>query len=99
MRQDLLFLSQSRAVRALADAEATVPTDGLEPSRLRVEEMFLVFSQGKRAYYQLRYLSHAGREVVRLNVEEGQPTIVPIDQLQDKSNRYYVQTALSLEPG
>ncbi len=99
VRQDLLFLSQSRVVRALADAEATVPTEGLEPSRLRVEEMFLVFSRGKRAYYQLRYLSRAGREVVRLDVEEGRPTIVPTDQLQDKSNRYYVQAALSLEPG
>lgn len=99
VQQDLLFLGQSAVVGALVHAEATATTEELKPLRRRVEEMFLVFSQGKRAYYQLRYLSRDGREMVRLNVDTGQPTIVPADQLQEKSHRYYVQAALSLEPG
>jgi signal transduction histidine kinase len=97
--KDLRFLAQSRVIRGLAAAEASGTTGRIAALRKEAEREFLLFSQGKRAYYQLRYLDSTGREVVRLNVENGQPSVVPLDKLQDKSTRYYVRAALELEPG
>ncbi len=97
VQQDLKFLSLTREVQELARTKAEPERVGL--LRQKVEQEFLVFSQGKRAYYQVRYLNSAGYEVVRLNVEDGTPMIVSVGELQDKSSRYYVSAALAMEPG
>lgn len=99
LEEDLLFLSRMGVVRDLAAAEAAGAPDRVAALRRDVEREFAVFSQGRRAYYQLRYLNRAGHEVVRLNVEHGRPTIVPLHQLQDKGARYYVQAAAATPPG
>ncbi len=99
LQEDLLFLSRMGMLRELAAAETAGAPDRVAALRREVEREFAVFSQGRRAYYQLRYLNRAGHEVVRLNVEHGQPTIVPLHQLQDKSARYYVRAAAALPPG
>ena len=94
VRSDLLFLSQLPALVALATQ------DGLEPPTLdtamrrTVEKQLLAFSQGKRAYYQVRYLNAAGQEVVRLNLATGRPTIVSPEHLQNKRQRYYFKSAM-----
>lgn len=99
VQEDLQFLSQMSTVRELVQAETVGDTQGIETLRHKLEREFLIFSQGKRAFYQVRYLNGAGQEVVRLNVRNGLPTAVSIGALQDKSHRYYVKEALALEPG
>ena len=59
----------------------------------------MLFSQGKRSFYQVRYIDSGGREVVRLNVEDGRARAVPVSQLQDKSDRPYVTETLKLAEG
>ncbi len=97
VREDLLFLSQLKVIRELAAEQTTGRSERLAVLRREAEREFLIFSQGKRAYYQVRYLNGSGHEVVRLDAEQGLPRIVPVQQLQDKSHRYYVKEALSLE--
>ncbi len=99
LQRDLLFLSQLQVVRELAAAEASGTSERVAVLRRNAEQEFLIFSQGKRAYYQVRYLDRMGREVVRLNLGGGLPFIVPSDELQDKSRRYYVREAMALDPG
>lgn len=99
VQQDLVFLSQLNVVRNLATAESSGMTEQIKVLRREAEEEFQIFSQGKRAYYQLRYLNNVGHEVVRLNVNAGLPWVVPVQQLQDKSQRYYVKDALAVTPG
>jgi signal transduction histidine kinase len=99
VEQDLRFLAQSKAIQSLANAEITGAVDQLPVLRGAAERELLIFSQGKRAYYQVRYLSGTGQEVVRLDVENGLSRIVPADRLQDKSDRYYFKAALAQEPG
>ncbi|HDZ45164.1 MAG TPA: sensor histidine kinase [Phycisphaerae bacterium] len=99
VQQDLRFLSQVQAIRQLAAAEATATPEQVDLLRLKVQSELLIFSQGKRAYYQVRYLDSAGHEVVRLNVEGGLAAVVHSAELQDKSNRYYVKAALALGSG
>lgn len=101
VRRDLRFLSQTRVIRDLADGFAAGAPESDAGERLReaAEEELILFSPGKRAYYQVRYLDEAGREVIRLNVTRGRSETVAKDELQDKSGRYYVTEALALEPG
>ena len=99
VQRDLLFLSQLKVVRELVRAEAIGGSEQVAYLRRQAEEELLIFSQGKRAYYQVRYLNSRGREVVRLNAEGGLPQAVPFEELQDKGHRYYVKEALALEPG
>ena len=99
VQQDLRFLSQTQSLTALADACAAGEPAAMASARETVERELLTFSNGKRAYYQVRYLDGTGMEIVRLNVDNGIPRLVPATELQNKSDRYYVREAMLLEPG
>ncbi len=99
VEHDLDFLARNAEIRELAQAEASGQRERVAVLRKEVEDELLVFCQGKRAYYQVRYLNGQGHEVVRLNAQRGEPRVVPLEKLQDKSRRYYVREALALEPG
>ncbi len=53
----------------------------------------------RRYYHQFRILDLAGHEIFRINYENGEADLVPDDQLQDKSRRYYYKEATTLEKG
>ena len=99
VQQDLRFLSQTQALTALADACASADPAAVAVARAAVERELLTFSDGKRAYYQVRYLDRSGMEIVRLNVENGVPRLVPAAELQSKRDRYYFREAMLLDPG
>lgn len=63
-----------------------------------VAKEFVTMSQEKGNYDQIRYLNLSGMEVVRVNYNGGNPTIVPPIELQDKSNRYYFKDSLKQNP-
>ncbi len=62
-------------------------------------EEFLMFSKRKGIHDQVRLISELGREIVRVNFNEGQPAIVPPESLQEVSWRYYYEEILALAPG
>jgi len=99
VQQDLRFLSQTQSLTALADASAAGDPAAVAAARELVERELLTFSDGKRAYYQIRYLDGSGMEIVRLNVENGVPRLVPAAELQNKRDRYYFREAMLLDPG
>lgn len=99
VRQDLAYLADSSVIRALAAALDAGDADRLSRARALAERDLVGFTQGKRAYYQVRFLSRNGREQLRINVVEGRPRRVPGDELQDKSGRYYFREAMALEAG
>lgn len=53
----------------------------------------------KSNYYQLRHLNLAGKEVFRIDWQNGKPHICNQDELQDKSDRYYFKRSLQLKKG
>lgn len=57
------------------------------------------FVDQKGIYDQLRLLDRNGREVVRVNWNNGTSFIVADADLQDKSGRYYVDDILNMRPG
>ncbi|RKZ96550.1 MAG: PAS domain-containing sensor histidine kinase [Gammaproteobacteria bacterium] len=66
-------------------------------ARKILEQDFLSFSKNRKIYDQIRYLDLNGKEIVRVNDNNGQPYAVDIDQLQQKDSRYYVANTLALE--
>lgn len=64
------------------------------------ESLILYFSKYlnfKMIYNQLRYIDKEGMERIRVDYESGQVRIVPHDELQDKSGRYYFTDTMALE--
>ncbi len=60
----------------------------------RVSSLFLSFASAKSDYSQIRLLSPEGMELVRVNSNESGVRLVPEDELQDKSGRYYFKRAI-----
>ncbi|MCW9032851.1 MAG: sensor domain-containing diguanylate cyclase [Rhodospirillales bacterium] len=64
--------------------------------RARVAREFALFSRRKASYDQIRYIDENGKEVVRVDFKDGDPSITPSTQLQDKSKRYYFKATKHL---
>jgi signal transduction histidine kinase len=75
------------------------PSDHPAASRAATEAAFLSFAQGRRAFYQVRYIDGAGHEALRIDYRDSRAFAVPERALQDKSDRYYVREGLARAPG
>ncbi len=56
-----------------------------------------VFSQIKGSYDQIRWIDMDGQERARVNFNNSYPTLVPGEELQNKSERYYFTDTVELE--
>ena len=84
---DLMFLG--RLLESLS-----FDPQSAEGRRRYLAEVFVTFAREKQLYDQIRFIDLHGREVVRVNLGDGEPQLVEAARLQDKSNRYYVKQAL-----
>ena len=57
----------------------------------------LAFSRHKGFYDQVRFLNATGLELVRINSNNGKPSIVPKTRLQSKHKRYYFTDTFELQ--
>jgi diguanylate cyclase len=60
---------------------------------------WLAFSRIKKIYDQIRWLDTEGQERARVNYNDGTPSIVSKEKLQNKSNRYYFADTFKLDRG
>lgn len=65
----------------------------------QLEEDLLIFSAKKKIYDQIRYIDKEGNEVVRINYNDGDPSITLKQNLQNKALRYYFQETIPLNRG
>ena len=70
-----------------------------ELARTRVEKGFAQFSGSTAIYDQIRLLDTSGMELARVDYEKNGPVIIPVDELQDKSERYYFIECNALDIG
>ncbi|MFQ5963511.1 MAG: PAS domain S-box protein [Candidatus Scalinduaceae bacterium] len=99
IENDIIFLGNNLFLLNMIDAIAGKDTDQIKRLRFEVENLFKTFSESRKIYEQIRYIDRAGREIVRVNLEEKSAFIVPSEELQDKSRRYYFKEAMSLKEG
>ncbi len=89
---DLLVLAQHSVFRNSAEALDLAAVNILAQD-------FLIFSENKRLYDQVRFFDQKGMEIVRINFNAGQPAIVPNNLLQKKGQRYYFTETIRLDKG
>ncbi|MCP3851748.1 MAG: hypothetical protein GY694_16160, partial [Gammaproteobacteria bacterium] len=65
--------------------------------KVYVEKEFTKMAKERKVYDQIRFINMHGKEVVRINYNNGDPAIVPERDLQDKSGRYYFQDSLETQ--
>ena len=87
---DLLFLAEHIELRGLPEA---LPWS----MEQQIVEEFRVFAKNKKRYDQIRYLDNTGKEVVRINYNNDESSVVLESKLQNKANRYYFREALALD--
>jgi len=92
VKSDLVFLSHHDCLKSFLDA-------GLIEDRGCVARDFLALSAAKTIYDQIRFLDEQGMEVVRVNFNNGQPAVVPEENLQPKGKRYYFTDTFRLGKG
>ena len=92
---DLMLLANQKDMRDLWD-DYGVPHSGvladLSQEHLRV-------ARYRRLYDQIRVFDEGGKEIVRVNFNDGRPAVVPQQKLQNKKDRYYFRDTLDLAPG
>lgn len=99
LTSELLYLASSSLLHDLANS--TKSADGKLPSiaRQRLERDYAAFAKAYPYIYQVRFLDAKGQEVVRVDRRDGRLVTVAEQDLQDKSDRYYVNEGLAHEAG
>jgi len=87
--RDVHYLANCLALKQVLDEDESKTIEALGTD-------WAAFSQSKRIYDQIRWIDENGKERVRINYRTGAPAIVPTEQLQDKSKRYYFLDAMKL---
>ncbi|MGF1608361.1 MAG: PAS domain S-box protein [Kiloniellales bacterium] len=89
---DILYLSEQETLRRwLASDEPATRRD--------LASDFEAFAKHKTVYNQVRLLDVTGRELVRVDWRDDAAFVVPDEQLQNKSDRYYVTETRKLGRG
>jgi len=78
---DIRFLKENRLIKSYLDDMTAGNKD--------FGNILVTFSKNKKIYDQIRVLDMNGKEALRVNYNDGEPSLVPNDQLTDKSLRSY----------
>ena len=89
---DLRFISEHYAMQKVVN-------DPASPEMERLETNFPTLLEAKKDYDQLRWIDASGKEIVRAELSNGQPRLVPHKDLQNKGDRYYFTEAMQLPAG
>ena len=89
---DLLVLSEGKTLREYLNDDNKINWG-------HINREFALFARRKPQYVQIRYIDETGHERVRVNNIANQQIIVPENELQDKSQRYYFKQATNLSIG
>jgi diguanylate cyclase (GGDEF)-like protein len=89
--RDLLIMSSQSDLKELVT--------GAKYSSHELQQDYRNISAIKSYYAQLRFLDINGQEMIRVQRDGEMIRVTPRDQLQNKSNRYYFQEGIRLNPG
>jgi hemerythrin-like metal-binding protein len=97
--RDLSSLGSDILVLANGESMIRLLDENTPEARQKLTDRFSVFALNRGIYDQLRYIDETGMEVVRVNYKAGKISVVPQNQLQDKSQRYYFKDTFALGNG
>jgi diguanylate cyclase (GGDEF)-like protein/PAS domain S-box-containing protein len=89
---DLIFLA--------SHSTTSVAVNRPTPENIKaLADDFITFSVSKSNYDQIRWIDETGMERIRVDLRQGSPVLIPSEQLQDKSKRYFFIETIKLKPG
>jgi signal transduction histidine kinase len=91
VESDLRYLAGQAVLRNYLSGNAA--------NKKELEEEYVLLCRERGVYDQIRYLDAQGQERIRINYNDGRPSVVPEKELQSKANRYYFTQTMSLAPG
>ncbi|KAA3620746.1 MAG: hypothetical protein DWQ08_15040 [Proteobacteria bacterium] len=91
---ELRYLSNASDLRELTEL-APGALAKASPLRRRIGGDLAACAQTNPYFDQVQVVGASGRELVRADRSDGSVYVVPADELQGKSNRYYVREALA----
>jgi len=93
-----IFISVQSDILILNHYLSSLSTSsGMNPVFLdTIKQYFLTLSNSKNVYDQIRFIDKNGLEKIRVNYSD-QASLVPDDELQDKSLRYYFTDVIALD--
>ncbi len=97
IKSDLIFLTSQNELKALLNR--LEDTTEILKLKQAIAQEYLSISQHRQLYDQIRFLDTAGKEIVRVNFNQGQPSIVPEQKLQVQAQRYWFKDTLPLKSG
>lgn len=68
-----------------------------EKNAYETGQMLLRMATSKKNFYQIRFINNTGKEAIRVDNLNNRTYIVPDNELQNKSNRYYYTEASKLK--
>ena len=90
--RDLQYLASHNFAQAWSD----------NPQQINLRHMtedFVDYLRVKPVFDQIRWIDARGEEIVRVDLKDGKPLVVPREKLQNKADRYYFSETMRLEPG
>lgn len=97
IKSDLMFLAHQNELQTLLNQ----PTDKNQAGKLRqaIAKEYSYLAQYKQLYFEVRFLDISGTEIVRINFNNDQASIVPDKKLQIRIKRYWFQDTIPLKSG
>jgi|GEM_PF-3373562 len=99
VEQNLRFLVSEVAIIANSPLLSRLFSQDTADNRQQLSRYFADIASHRNFYHQIRWLDATGREKVRVDADQGLVRIIPAQELQDKSGRYYFTEANSLDAG
>jgi len=96
---ELRYLAEAPALTELRDAIRHTDSRRTTTAIRRLERDYSALASAYPHIYQIRFLSADGHERVRVDRRGEQIVVVPAEQLQDKTDRYYFQEAMRRRAG
>ena len=97
IRADLMVLASQHELQIILDSVGKRNT--VREFQAALAEEYQIISQQKQQYDQIRFLDKTGQEVVRVNLNKRQSSIVPEERLQNQSQRYWFKDTIVLQAG
>lgn len=96
---ELLYLADASALAELRAARREGDAARIRVATARLERDYATLAAAYPHIYQIRFIGADGRELIRVDRQGDVATIVPVERLQNKADRYYFNEAMRRPQG
>lgn len=89
---DLLFIKNSRYLHALINSNSV----DFQKTKIELEDYLLEFSKVNEVYYQIKYIDEDGQEIIKINFDGYNHSIIPENELENLGSEYYFEKTMEL---